>query len=338
MADATPNLTLPFILPSQSQKHVTHNEALLTLDALIHLTVTAKRSEPPASPQDGTAYLVGPQPSGSWAGKQYQVAAWQDGSWTFLQPREGWRAWFVDELALKVFSDGEWRSIVPGAPVFESVGIASTADGTNRLALSSPASLFNHAGAGHQLKINKQDEAENATLLFQSAWVGHAELGLAGDNTLSLKVSDGTSWKTGMSIDADGRVLRPNQPMARAYRAGTSFSPAAGQQSGFTHFAVDQGDVGMGAALAGGGNGILVPATGIYLLCLNVAVASSGGHSTALLVNGGAPLLTLPGGSGLQSASTIAALSAGDLLTLGHEGSANLQLGPGKTELTVALL
>ena len=31
MPDITPNLALPFILPSQAQKHVTHNEALQQL-------------------------------------------------------------------------------------------------------------------------------------------------------------------------------------------------------------------------------------------------------------------------------------------------------------------
>ncbi len=33
--DETPNLKLPYILPAQSQKHVTHNEALRALDAVV---------------------------------------------------------------------------------------------------------------------------------------------------------------------------------------------------------------------------------------------------------------------------------------------------------------
>ena len=31
------NLQLPYIMPSQAQKHVTHNEAVRTLDALVQL-------------------------------------------------------------------------------------------------------------------------------------------------------------------------------------------------------------------------------------------------------------------------------------------------------------
>ena len=39
MSDNSPRLDLPFILPSQAQKHVTHNEALRLLDALVQLAV-----------------------------------------------------------------------------------------------------------------------------------------------------------------------------------------------------------------------------------------------------------------------------------------------------------
>jgi Protein of unknown function (DUF2793) len=37
--DATSNLHLPFIVAAQAQKHVTHNEALRALDAVVQLAV-----------------------------------------------------------------------------------------------------------------------------------------------------------------------------------------------------------------------------------------------------------------------------------------------------------
>ena len=40
--DQTPNLKLPYIMPSQAQKHVTHNEALRFLDAVVHLSVKSR--------------------------------------------------------------------------------------------------------------------------------------------------------------------------------------------------------------------------------------------------------------------------------------------------------
>ncbi len=46
--DQTPNLKMPYILPSQVQKLVTHNEAWRQLDAVEHLSVKSRnRAEAP---------------------------------------------------------------------------------------------------------------------------------------------------------------------------------------------------------------------------------------------------------------------------------------------------
>ena len=39
MADISPHLLLPFILAAQAQKHITHNEAIRLLDAIVQLSV-----------------------------------------------------------------------------------------------------------------------------------------------------------------------------------------------------------------------------------------------------------------------------------------------------------
>ena len=39
MSDITTHLLLPYILAAQAQKHVTHNEALRLLDAMVQLSV-----------------------------------------------------------------------------------------------------------------------------------------------------------------------------------------------------------------------------------------------------------------------------------------------------------
>ena len=55
----TPLIGLPLLEASQAQKHVTHNEALLLLDAMLHLAVISRAlATPPASPGDGDRYLV----------------------------------------------------------------------------------------------------------------------------------------------------------------------------------------------------------------------------------------------------------------------------------------
>jgi hypothetical protein len=57
----TIHLALPYIAASQAQKHVTHNEALRMLDALVMLSVKDRDlSAPPGSPEEGDRYLVNP--------------------------------------------------------------------------------------------------------------------------------------------------------------------------------------------------------------------------------------------------------------------------------------
>ena len=57
--DQTPNLKLPYILPSQAQKHVTHYEALRLLDAVVHLSIKSQTgTDAPETPASGDRYLV----------------------------------------------------------------------------------------------------------------------------------------------------------------------------------------------------------------------------------------------------------------------------------------
>ena len=64
--DDTPNLSLPYIMAAQSQKHVTHNEAIRALDAIVQLAVLDRDlTAPPGSPADGARYIVGAKSVGS---------------------------------------------------------------------------------------------------------------------------------------------------------------------------------------------------------------------------------------------------------------------------------
>ena len=102
-------LDLPYILPSQSQKHVTHNEALRALDAIVQLSVINKtHSTAPSSPQEGNRYIVGPSASGEWSGHETHIAAYQDGTWMFYIPQIGWLSWVDDEASIFAFDGSEW--------------------------------------------------------------------------------------------------------------------------------------------------------------------------------------------------------------------------------------
>ena len=210
MDQTTTNLKLPYIAPSQAQKHVTHNEAIRALDALVQLSVTSRGlTEPPLEPGEGDRYIVAPEAAVPWAGKNNQIAAWQDGAWAFFQPQEGWYAWVAEERAFIVFDRNSWSEVTTGTNPVALIGINTVADENNRLALKSPASLFDHNGGGHQLKINKADDNQAASLLFQSNYQGRAEMGTMWGRDFRIKTSaDGDQWHDAMVVDGETGIAR----------------------------------------------------------------------------------------------------------------------------------
>lgn len=104
----SPNLEMPYMVASQAQKEVTHNEALSDLDVLAQLCVVSRvMSTPPASPVDGVAYIVGASPSGAWSGQAGRVALYFSG-WRFKSPKAGWIAFAQDEAKFVVYTGSAW--------------------------------------------------------------------------------------------------------------------------------------------------------------------------------------------------------------------------------------
>lgn len=215
-------LKLPYILPSQAQKHVTHNEAIRQLDALVQLSVVSMDvSEPPDEPAAGSRFIVGENASGEWAGLEGQVVAYLDGAWTTFEPVEGWLAYVEDQGIVVVRKASAWQDF-PSPKTLENmdgVGVGAQPDATNKLSIASDAALFSHSGNSHRLKINKAEESQTASLVFQSDWMGHAEFGLTGSNDFQVKVSDnGTTFQTAMQIDkSTGQVEFPLGTKATAH-------------------------------------------------------------------------------------------------------------------------
>ncbi|HVY20483.1 MAG TPA: DUF2793 domain-containing protein [Bauldia sp.] len=209
---ATNNLALPYIAAAQAQKHVTHNEALRKLDTLVQLAVLdSMLTTPPGSPAEGDRYIVAASATGDWADHDAEVATWVDGLWEFAMPGEGWLAFDRAAEAILVFLSGAWAPAA-AAPsgALGMLGVNTTADTTNRLAVRSEAALFTaveaaDGGSGDiRVALNKESDADTASLVLQSGWSGRAEIGLAGDTDLVVKVSaDGSSWIEAIRIDKD---------------------------------------------------------------------------------------------------------------------------------------
>lgn len=215
MSDHSARFALPYIQPSQAQKHVTHNEALEVLDLLVQLVVQDfAAATPPALPQDGQVWALGPVPTGAWAGRGDMLAAWVENAWRFIAPQPGWRAAVQGGAELRLWTGTGWDLPIAAAPDLDNlagVGIGAAADATNRLTVAAPATLLSHAGADHQLKINKALGGDTASLLFQTGFSGRAEMGTAGNDDFSVKVSpDGAIWQDALRVNAaTGAVQLP---------------------------------------------------------------------------------------------------------------------------------
>lgn len=339
--DMSPRLLLPYILPSQAQKHITHNEALDRLDCLVQLTIENEAQVPPSNPEEGTCYAVASGATGAWSGFDAMIAVWRDGGWRFIEIAAGHHAWFRLEAVFKVFDGLSWiRPALPRAIVADGIGVGATPDDYNRISVSSPAMLLNHAGTSHRLTINKAASADTASILFQSNWSGRAEMGLAGSDAFSFKVSpDGGAWNTALLIRHDGAITQPQRPLAAVSNSAGSTVVASGTISGFSNLTLTQGSVTLGNALSGGGQAVSVPIEGLYLLSLKVAVSAATNYTVMLKRETGETLMALRFPSSVPitlAGTTIAQFSANEKLALAHQGTATLTQGPGETELMLA--
>ena len=238
---ATPNLKLPFLDPNQNQKSVTHNAALTVLDALVNLHVASTTLQaPPAAPNDGQCWIIASGATGAWAGKDLDVAAWQDGAWTFYAPNPGFIA-YVDALGAALLWNGSaWVSLLGTSLVLAMLGIGTAADAGNPLSARLNAALFaavpttaTPAGTGDvRVKLSKQAPGNTASLLFQDAYSGRAEVGLAGDDDFHFKVSpDGSTFYDAIVVAAAGGgtafLATPSHPSPAPADASTASATTA---------------------------------------------------------------------------------------------------------------
>lgn len=230
MPDDTTILSLPLILPAQAQKHVTHNEALVKLDLMVQLAVINRTlTTPPPLPTIGDRHIVAAGATGPWVGQSGRIAMFTQAGWQFTQALPGWQAYVMAESQMAFFNGITWIALSDGPFTVGRLGVSATPDATNRLAVSAPATLLNHAGSGHQLKLNKAVAGDTASLLFQTAFGGRAEMGTAGSDDFAVKVSaDGSAWSVALVAGAaTGEVTLP-QPLHLGGQAADPGAPVDG--------------------------------------------------------------------------------------------------------------
>ena len=204
MSDST-HLSLPFVEAAQAQKHVTVNDALTRLDALVHLSVeSATETSPPGSPADGDRWIVGPGATDAWAGEDGKVAAWIDGAWVFLEPQSGWQAWVASTRTWLVFDGTDWRAGPAATVAALSTHAAATRIETVELDHTVVAGAFNDTG------LSIPDRA----IVF----------GVTG--RVLTAITGPTSWTLGVAADP-GRYGTSIGPTAGSTVNGVSGTPTA---------------------------------------------------------------------------------------------------------------
>ena len=138
---ATPRFALPLLFAGQAQKEAFVNEAHALADALVHCAIEGESAAPPATPTDGTAWLVAARGTGDWTGHDGKLAMRQSGNWLFVAPRDGMRLLDRSTGQDRRFLAG-WQA--PAAPLEPSGG--SVVDSEARVAIVALVEALRTAG------------------------------------------------------------------------------------------------------------------------------------------------------------------------------------------------
>jgi hypothetical protein len=342
----TPHLGMPLIAASQSQKHVTHNQAIVILDSIVMLSVIdSTHTAPPGSPAEGDRYKVAAGATGAWATWDLNVALYTNGQWLKLTPKKGWTCFDEATGALTVWAGSGWTDLAAaggyltitaaGNGTLTKLGILTAADNTNRLSVKSNAALFSHddvtPGTGDmRIVLNKSAAGKDAAFNFQDGFSTRALFGLLGDDSFTIKVSpDGSTFYTGMSIDkSSGKVSFPALAKVSAYINYDHYAAT-------TYVNTDINNEDLDTANAFASNVFTAPSTGLYKVGYTLGWTQNGSNAPTsmhgrLLKNGTSEVLPSASRTSNNAADTgkivictegIISLTAGDTLRLQHKFS-----------------
>ncbi|HZH12452.1 MAG TPA: DUF2793 domain-containing protein [Microvirga sp.] len=337
----TPHLALPLLAAAQAQKHVTHNEALASLDALVHLAVKERgRTAPPATPADGDRYLVGTGATGAFSGQDTTIALFDLGTWRFFTPRPGWRVFVEAEEAIIAFDGSQWRDIGHYCSIIDNLdrfGLGASPDDLNRFSAKLNAALFasldgDEGGTGDlRLALNKTETGKVLSQLYQRGFSGRAEMGLIGNDDFSIRVSpDGSGWSDAMIIDACTGVGSFPQGLSNVPRANLLINTAFRvNQRAFAGGALAEGAYGFDRWKGGpGGCSISRAADGTVTLTGTLDQVVDLAHAAALA-----------GAANLAGATLTLSVRdpSGPLPVVMGSKTATIPAGPGRRSVTVAL-
>ena len=330
--DHSARLELPYLAAGQMQKHVTLNEALTRLDALVQTAVVSRTTtvQPPA-PADGALWILPPGATGtdwgSWPAGT--LARAEGGGWSAVAAPDGLVVLVADAAELVVRHWDGWVGLGRRLGEIQDLGrlgVGATADSGNPFLAKLNNALWtareaSSGGNGDlRLTLNKEAPGDVLSLMLQSGYGGRAELGLIGDDDLRLKVSaDGSDWREVFAVDrATGRTVFARGAGRRAVTAFTtsgSYTPPDWAHS-VEAVAVGGGGGGgsgafgaSGARPGGGGGGAGGISRAVWsadllgdglVVTVGLGGTAGGDGADSTLSLGGVTLLNAAGGGGGQ--------------------------------------
>ena len=119
----TPRLAMPYLVPGQGQKEMTHNEALAILDLAVQPSVSGGPVDvPPATAVEGECMIVGKVPTGAFVDRADHLAIYQDAGWRFVAPREGFACFDTESHRSWRYDGSEWTDGVHEVSVLKVNG------------------------------------------------------------------------------------------------------------------------------------------------------------------------------------------------------------------------
>ena len=106
----------PERVAGQAQKEFYVNEAHALADALLHAACEGEAAAPPADPAEGETWLVASGATGDWEGEDGKLAAFQSGTWLFVQPNDGMRLFDRATGQVLLYRSGWQRPLAPAEP------------------------------------------------------------------------------------------------------------------------------------------------------------------------------------------------------------------------------
>lgn len=150
----SPDLGIPFIDQQQAQPEVTHNEALLLLQAVLNGVISVGLNTPAVGPTIGDSYVLGAAPTGTWSGRANCIAIWSGTAWDFIPGetsagtpitmgarQEGLRVWNKALDRMYVWTGSEWVQAIAIATVASATTTDIGAVGAETVSISGTTTI-----------------------------------------------------------------------------------------------------------------------------------------------------------------------------------------------------